>query len=355
MRRSRVVQAHRAFTDSGNRFAFEAQRELFAQVLGVGREISEAFRAQVHSAEETEGSVRPGRGVLHQFQRQPAHRVARVDFDDGLEAGETLRLKNLLSLAERILAGLSEEFAAGVARYVQTVVALLIQAGIDLSPRRANLLYRNVLAVNAAALALDPNCSATDATLLALRCSLPQAAFGVTVSEIKLLSAHKEAVRTFDLKVSDPLRAILCAINPLERFELAVKATKLPKAEFSRVVADALAQLTHGAREAAVVYLFETGAVGRLNTAIAAQAGELYRDLVAAPTFSETLHASHTRYTTWGRVKDLLSRLNPSDPRAHLPANAIAALFAKKHLQTPQDAEQAFTGFAKTDSQLRQQ
>jgi MoxR-like ATPase len=275
--------------------------------------------------------------------------------DQPLETAEILRLKSLLGLAERILAGLSEEFAAGVARYVQTVVALLIQAGIALSPRRANILYRNVLAVNAAALALDPNCSATDATLLALRCSLPQAALAVPVSEIKLLSAHKEAVRTFDLKVSDPLRAILCAINPLERLELAVKATKLPKVEFSRVVADALAQLTHGAREAAVVYLFETGAVGRLNTAIAAQAGELYRDLVAAPTFSETLHASHTRYTTWGRIKDLLSRLNPSDPRAHLQANAIAALFAKKHLQTPQDAEQAFAGFAKTDSQLRQQ
>ena len=267
---------------------------------------------------------------------------------------DTLKLSNLLSRAERILVGLGEEFSEGVARYVQTVVALLLQAGVALSPRRANLLYRNVLAVNAAALALDPHSNAAEVTLLALRCSLPQVALGVAIPEIKLLSAHKEALRTFDLKGNDPLRAILCAVNPLERLTLAVKATKLPKAEFSRVVADVLAQLTHGAREAVVVYLFETGAIGRLNTAIAAQAGELYRDLVAAPTFSETLHASHTRYTTWGRVKDLLSKLNPADPRAHLRANAVASLFAKKYLQTPQDAEQAFAAFANTDALLRQ-
>ena len=40
-------------------------------------------------------------------------------------------------------------FTEGVASYVRTLVALLAQAGIALSPRRAGMIYRSVLAVNA--------------------------------------------------------------------------------------------------------------------------------------------------------------------------------------------------------------
>jgi hypothetical protein len=101
------------------------------------------------------------------------------------------------------------------------------------------------------------------------------------------------------------------------------------------------------------VHLFETGAVGRLNAAIAAQAGESYRGIATPVNFSETVHSRDSRYITWSRIKDLLSKLNPNEPRAHLQANALASLFAKKQLATPQDALNAFTAFARTDDQLR--
>jgi len=119
------------------------------------------------------------------------------------------------------------------------------------------------------------------------------------------------------------------------------------------VTADALAQLAPGARQAAIAHLFETGAVGRLNAAIASEAGQTYGDMVSAPEFSETLHASHTRYAAWDCLKDLLSRLDPEDARAHLQANALASLFAHKQLQTPQDARQAFDAFSLADEFLR--
>lgn len=261
----------------------------------------------------------------------------------------------LVARAEKILAGLDDTFANSAAQYVQTIVGLLVHAGIVLSPRRANFIYRNVLSINAAALAIDPDSNTSDATLLALRSSLPQRAQGLKVHEVKLLTAHKEAVRFLALDYNDPMRAILCAATPLERFQLAIQAKKLSKAAFSQVIADALAQLPQGAREAAVVHLFETGAVGRLNAAIASQAGETYRDLATPPVFSETLHARETRHSTWGRIKDLLSKLDPANPRAHLQANAVAALFAKKLLQTPKDAEQAFESFGQTDQVMRPQ
>src|SRR3546814_10467506 len=71
------------------------------------------------------------------------------------------------------------ELAEGVAAYVRTLVALLAQAGIALSPRRAGMLFRSVLAVNAGALALAPTITPSDAALLAVRHGLPQRAQGM--------------------------------------------------------------------------------------------------------------------------------------------------------------------------------
>src|SRR3546814_167256 len=150
------------------------------------------------------------------------------------------------------------ELAEGVAAYVRTLVALLAQAGIALSPRRAGMLFRSVLAVNAGALALAPTITPSDAALLAVRNGLPQRAQGMRVPEVKLLAAHRDAWRFANISPGDPLKAILCATDPVERLRLAVGSASLTKAELSRVVADTLAQLRPGAREAAIVYLFET-------------------------------------------------------------------------------------------------
>lgn len=215
------------------------------------------------------------------------------------------------------------------------------------------MLYRSVLAVNAAAVALDPCMPASEASLLAVKNSLPQRAQGITVPEVKLLAAHREAWRMANIAPGDPLKAILCTADPVERLRLAVATPALPKGEFSRVVADALAQLAIGAREAAIVHLFETGAIGRLNAAVAGQAAEVYRDLATPPAFTEAIYAFNVRFQTWSRVKDLLSQLDTSEPRSYLRANALAAAFARKELATPKDAENAFEAFAVTDAQLR--
>jgi MoxR-like ATPase len=272
--------------------------------------------------------------------------------DSPICAADAQRLTDLLERTRVILPSIRETLAAGVASYVRTLAALLAQADLALSPRRAGMLYRSVLAVSAAALALDPGTAASDAALLAVRNALPQRAQGIAVPDVKLLAAHREAWRLANIAPGDPLRAILCAADPVERLRLAVATSALPKAEFSRVVADTLAQLQSGAREAAIVHLFETGAVGRLNAAVAGEAAQVYRDVATPPKFSETLHSSHARYRTWSTIKDLLSRLDPEEPRAHLRANALAAAFSRKEISTPQDAEQAFEAFAKTDNRM---
>jgi len=262
-------------------------------------------------------------------------------------------LADVLARTRSSLPALRLRLTEGVASYVRTLVALLAQANLVLSPRRAGMLFRAVLAVNAAALALDPTIVASEAALLAVTHALPQRAQGLAVPEITLLAAHRDAWRFANIHPGDPLKAILCAADPVERFRLAVATPVLSKGEFSQVVADALAQLPPGAREAAIVHLFETGAVGRLTAAVAGQAAEVYRDIATTPNFSETLHASHARFQTWATVKDLLSRLDPTEPRAHLRANTLAAAFSRKELATPRDAEEAFRAFGTTETHLR--
>ena len=273
--------------------------------------------------------------------------------DQSIDPVHAQRLVQAIARTKALLALTSEALEEGMAAYVQTMFALLLQAGIALSPRRCAMLYRACLSVNAAAMAIDSKASVTDTTLLALRSSLPQRALGIAISEVKLLSAHKEAMRLIQLAPNDPFKAILCESDPVEKIRLAVAAYKLPKPEFSRVIADALAQLPLGGREAAIVHLFETGAVGRLNAAVASQAGDVYKDIVVASQFSETIHASNGRFITWNKVKSLLAGLNPQELRDNLQANTIATLFAQKKLATPEDAEAASKHFVQTDKALR--
>jgi len=272
--------------------------------------------------------------------------------DAPVTEADALHLRHALARTRANLELIRNDLADGVARYVHTLVALLAQAGLAPSPRRAGMLFRAVLAVNAATLAIDPATAAADATLLAVENALPQRAQGIAISRVKLLAAHRDAWRLANVAAADPLRAILCTADPVERLRLALATPKLPKGEFSRVVADTLARLPPGAREAAIAHLFETGTVGRLNAAVAGQAAEVYRDIATPPEFSETLHATHTRFKTWAKVKDLLARLDPADPRAHLHANALAAAFARKQLATPEDAEHAFHAYAAAEARF---
>jgi MoxR-like ATPase len=247
---------------------------------------------------------------------------------------------------------LHKSMGDAVAVYVRTLVALLAQADIRLSPRRAGMLLRSVIAVHAAALAADFSAKPSDSALLALQSGIPQRAQGIEVSRVKFLAAHREAWRLADVKPGDPLRTILTTRNPLEQVRLAVAAPKLRKVDFSGIVADVIARLRPGAREAAVVHVFETGAVGRLNAAVAEQVAEIYRDVATPLNFSELERAKGMRFQTWQQIKNILSRLDPAEPRANLAANALAACYAKKQLEQPEDAVEAFEAWNNADAYL---
>ncbi len=273
--------------------------------------------------------------------------------DDPVTAEAASALAWTVAQARGLLPVVTATIGGGVADYVRILVDLLRQARINLSPRRASMLYRSATATHAAALALDPGSTPEESVLLAVTAGLPQRAQGIALPDVKILSAHKEAWRLARLEAGDPLLAILTAADPVQRLRLAVAASTLKRTDFSGIVADVLAQLPAGAREAGIAHLFETGAVGRLNAAIAEQAGAIYQGIATPTGFSEALHARDTRFTTWQRIKDLLSRLDPAEPRHALQANALVSLFVGRKFTTAEDAEAAFNAFASTDLLLR--
>jgi MoxR-like ATPase len=280
-------------------------------------------------------------------------RIAVIRARDGGEASIDSVLPSLLTRI-RLCRDLTEEsIGEDIARYVSILVGVVGNAGISLSPRRGGMLYRAILATHAASLCLTPDSEASDSAWLAVINAIPQRAQGIEVSETKLLAAHKEAWRLAGVRPDDPLKRILMTKDPVERLSLAVATPALSRGEFSGVVADVIALLEPGAREAAVIHMFETGAVGRLAAAVAEQAGAIYREIATPVAFSEGMHASQPRYRAWQRLKNLLSKLDPEKPRDHLQANALAALFRKRELTTEDQTERAFNAFAATDGRLR--
>ena len=280
--------------------------------------------------------------------------LAVIRAEDGsVDADAADRLKSALLQAQAALPSVRASLSEGVAAYVQALLALLAQAGIVLSARRAGMLFRSVLAVQAASLQVDLGLTPSDGAFLAVRSSLPQRAQGIVVAEAKLLAAHREAWRLANIRPGDPLRAILLAADPVERLGLAVAAPSLPKGEYSTVIADAVAQMKPGTRDAAIVHLFESDAVGRLNAAVAEEVAGIYRMIATPPQFSESLHAGSARFKTWMQIKDLLSRLKADDPTDNLRANALAAAFLRNELADPTDAEAAFAAYQATADRLR--
>ena len=113
-----------------------------------------------------------------------------------------------------------------------------------------------------------------------------------------------------------------------------------------------MAVLPPGPCAALVVHLFETDAVGRLVAAVAEQAAELYADIAVPLDFSLMMHGSQPRYHAWSHLKNLLSHLDPADPRAHLCANALVAWYARKRLEDESLVQAAFDGFREADARL---
>jgi MoxR-like ATPase len=264
-------------------------------------------------------------------------------------------LKARLAAAQSLLPALARELNPALAAYVRLVVGLLGQGGTALSPRRAGMLLRNIVAVHAARLTARADAEPADSALLALTHSLPQRALEEKPPDrVKLLAAHRQAWQAVRLAPSDPRRWLLLEPDPLRRALRAASVAGLSPAEFSGLVADALASLPPGGRHALALELFESGAAGRLVAAVADQCGELYALVVTPQALNESVHSGSTRHQLWQRLLGVLAGLDAAAPETERITNLLVGLFGAGQLATDSDLDRALASWCEVRQRVRE-
>jgi MoxR-like ATPase len=260
--------------------------------------------------------------------------------DTPLDSAAVARLAAALETGRRTSARIRGSLSEVLARYVRIVCALLRQANLVLSPRRAVMLLRNIAGVHAARLLDSPEADPATSAFIALRHSLPQRATGEAVNETSVFAAHKEAWKSAEVPNDSPIHVLMAESDPLQRALAAVRCASLGKREFSTIVCDCLAALCPGARHALAAHLFESGTAGRLVAAVAEQAAEWYSVTATPQSLNETVHAGGSRHKVWKQVVSLLARLDQSDPDTPPATNLLVGLFASSELTSEGDPGQ---------------
>jgi MoxR-like ATPase len=262
------------------------------------------------------------------------------------------KLAGEIANGRRVRKLLETDHTDGIVIYVRLLIALLAQAGLQLSPRRAGMILRNVLAVHAANSVLGFNVALQDSALLAVRSSLPQLAQGIKVDQVKVLAAHREAWKASQLEEGDPSLSILTERDPVRRVMKASVAESISASDFSSIVADALAALPPGGRHALAFSLLESAAASRLVAAVAEQCAELYAIASTAHQVLERVSAKCVRHRVWQRIVKILAQLAPDLEATVLKTNLLCGLFTSNQLAVEEDADRAVEAWEQVHSEL---
>jgi MoxR-like ATPase len=163
----------------------------------------------------------------------------------------------LVSEIRQLFVSLKKTPSPTLHEYLISLERLLGNGNIYISARRVSILHRNILAIQAARVALqkrtgeeaDWNTSA----LLALRHGIPQLAQTGALDQSVLLAAHRQAWELAELEKNDPWRELLHVGDPWERFILSVQfGDRISDMDIGRLILDGVAdQPTEAHRTAA--------------------------------------------------------------------------------------------------------
>ncbi len=247
----------------------------------------------------------------------PADKQSVLLESDAPITDETRELvTNRLEAARALLPSVHEESRERVATYVEALLDLLPGIGIHLSARRAVTLLENILAVQAASLAVDDRARLKESAFLAIAWSLPQPASGTAVDRPKLLALHQEAWGDREAKVLRHGFQPTIAERVRSIFELAGRGDVSP-VELSVHVADAFASLPHAGRHALAFALVERRVVERLTAPVAEQWAGLYAPIASAHRVSGTIRfdrSPNVPRSAIGKVEAYCA-LKPDAPR----------------------------------------
>lgn len=287
----------------------------------------------------------------------PAARRRLIAEGDEWEPRSAAALPALIERARVEAAKSREAYDDWVVRWVDALVAPLLQAGWLISGRRAAMLRAAAHAAHGARVALagptaaggEPGPTAgvpgmpgaaarrkppaiADSALEALRWGLPQRAQGRPMAESRLLAAHRKAVQMAGLPADSPLARIEAEADPLKRvaMALALPDGALSRASFSSLVADAFAAQDLPGRYLLARRLLPPLAERDLADAATLEllAGPLAKIVEFERDASHRLQMTRSEVTRFNALLAELARLDAADPEQASLGNLLYTLFA---------------------------
>jgi len=286
--------------------------------------------------------------------RQQENVILSLPDDRVSSSGSAGKLLSLVDEGRSLLPAVREEMSPQLASYTRMVTSLLLQAGIETSPRRAAMLLRNIIAVHTARTINDIDADIAGSAYLALENSLPHPAMGEKLNRSKVLASHREAWKLAGLKRGDPRRIVYMIKDPLVRALRAAQTSKLGRTELSTIVADSLASLPPGGRHALAAALFDSGTAGRLVAAVAEQCAELYALAATPQDLNETVRSRSGRHALWQHIVGEVAKLKASAPDTPLVSNLIAGLFGKGEIHSYTDFDRAWNSWHKARKKVKE-
>jgi MoxR-like ATPase len=292
----------------------------------------------------------PGWSALSHRQQEELILASNVP----VSADEGARLRGLVAAGQSALSFLHTDLSGNLTTYVRIVCGLLVEARLPLSPRRAAILLRNILAVHAARVIQAADADLAESALLALIHSFPQRAVGTHVNEVAVLAAHREAWKGANLPPNDPRKLVLAETNPIRRALLAARLDSISAEDFSLIIANVLATLPAGGSHAIACALFESGAAGRFVAAVAEQCAELCSAVINPQDLQERVPSGGLRRKVWQHIEATLAAIPPDVDEGRLLGNLLTYLFTADQLATIKDVDRAVTAWTTARVSIRE-
>ena len=277
--------------------------------------------------------------------------VIQMDSNSIQQSSDTLA--TIIEATRELIGGYQESHGDRIGEYVLRTSNLLQEAGITLSPRRTNMLFRSIIAVYATSLPLNLDIELNDLTYLVLKNSIPTRCTGVQVKDLTLYTAHSTAWKLINLDKNDTLRVIMTTNNLIVRLKLALSASDLKKTQLTTIVSDVFSSTTLGSRAAIAKYIVESGLLGGLNAATAEELGALYHVMIIPPNFNHSVSDGSSEHELWSDIESFISKLNTnSDVLDSYIANYIAHLYIKNELFHKNQLEVIYDDWMSTNKTL---
>ncbi|MEO8698302.1 MAG: MoxR family ATPase [Acidimicrobiales bacterium] len=234
-------------------------------------------------------------------------------------------IPSLVAEIERRLPVAESTHSPYIGRYVVTLVELLRQAEIPLSPRRARLLVRSIIAVHTAAAVAGHVLTLRDAAELTLLNGLPQWAEPTLPSSAQVVAAHVQSWTVTGNEHDPAMRAILEEGDTVSRVRLGLDLG-VDEPTLARLVTGALASQPTDANRIALAVVFARALTDHALTPAAWSPIAEFAGRVLRPTSHTTHVAPGPRLEAWRSASAWLARQCDADhPTAVLEGALVNA------------------------------